>query len=371
MLFEEFYLSGVRLKNRIAVAPMTRTSASPFGYVTEQMIRYYAAYAEGGFSLIITEGTYTDEAYSQGYTNQPGIATEEHMKTWKPLIQAVHERGAKIFVQLMHAGALTQGNRFRSETIAPSAVQPRGKQLTIYGGEGDYRLPRQMTRTEAEDVKSGFVQSACLAVEAGFDGIELHGANGYLLDEFITEYTNVRTDEYGGAVENRVRYPAEVVKAVKEAVKGACPVGIRISQAKVNDSSYKWSGGESDAAVIFAALVEAGADFIHVTEYDALSPAFGEGKSLATCAKEYGHVPVISNGNLEDPERATRILKKGEADIVSLGKGALANMDWPNRVRSGQPLDPYDPDMLQPRATLSNAAAWRARKAGGKGTFYF
>lgn len=359
MLFTPFNLSSLQLKNRIAVAPMTRTSATPSGIVTEQMIQYYSTFAEGGFSLIIVEGTFIDESYSQGYENQPGIANIEQMEAWAKLVRAVHSQGAMIIAQLMHAGALTQGNRFRQDTIAPSSVQPRGEQLTIYRGEGRYPLPREITRMEMEDIKDGFAKSARLAVEAGFDGIELHGANGYLLDEFLTDYTNTRTDEYGGRVENRVRYLAEVLQTVRNTVAGHCPVGIRISQGKVNDGKHKWAGGEADARIIFHTLAESNADFIHVTEYDALSPAFGQGKTFAALAKEYSGLPIIANGGLETPVLATTLLESGQADIISLGKGALANMDWPKRVASGQALMDFDSLMLQPLATLQNAANWR------------
>lgn len=271
----------------------------------------------------------------------------------------------------MHAGALTQGNRFRDETIAPSAVKPKGEQLTIYGGEGQYPMPREITRQEMKQVMDGFVESAVRAKEVGFDGIELHGANGYLLDGFITKYTNQRTDEYGGSAENRVRFQSEIIHKIKEAVGRDFPVGIRISQGKVNDGRHKWSNGPHDAPIIFKSLAKAGANFIHITEYDCTQPAFGEGPTLTHYAKTYSKLPVITNGGIYDPNTAEMSLNSGEADLVALGKAALANMDWVQKAVSGESLKEFDFNMLQPFATLDNAEKWRGKVNQTKPKFRF
>lgn len=353
-LFSPVQLGNLKLKNRIALAPMTRVSAAEDGSVTERMIRYYLRFVQGGFGLIITEGTYIDESHSQGYLYQPGLTSREHIKSWRRLTEAVHHGGARIFSQIMHAGALSQGNRFTAVSVAPSTVQPKGEQLAMYRGTGAYRMPREITGAEIQEVIGSFAAAAVHAREAGFDGVEIHGANGYILDEFLTDYTNRRTDEYGGSTENRVRLSAEVIQRIREAVGPDYPVGIRISQAKVNDYEHKWQDGESDAQIIFSRLAQAGADFIHVTEYDASLPAFGTGSSLAALAKKYGRVPVIANGNLEDPLKADALLAKSEADLVSLGKGALANRDWPNRALQGEPIRPFTPEIFQPYADIKD-----------------
>jgi 2,4-dienoyl-CoA reductase-like NADH-dependent reductase (Old Yellow Enzyme family) len=244
--------------------------------------------------------------------------------------------GGKIFVQLMHAGALSQGNRFLKETLGPSAIQPKGEQMKFYGGDGPFQVPKEATKEEITEVLRGFVNSAKRAKEVGFDGIEIHGANGYILDQFLTDYTNQRNDEYGETTENRVRLLVEVTKAVREAVGQDYTLGIRISQGKVNDYTHKWADKEKDAEIIFGQLGKAGLDYIHVTEYEAWQPAFPEGEgtkatdsafgyggpSLAALAKKYGSLPVIANGGLEDPKRAAEIIAKGEADFITLGKGA-------------------------------------------------
>ncbi len=224
--------------------------------------------------------------------------------------------------------------------------------MGAFGGNGEYPVPHELSREGIREIVEEFAAAAVRAREAGFDGVEIHGANGYLLDQFLTDYTNERTDEYGGSVENRVRFGVEVIRAVREAVGEGYPVGIRVPQGKVNDHEHKWAGGKSEAAVVFQSYGGAGVDFIHVTEYEATKPAFGSGPTFAALAREYGGVPVIANGTLEDPEVAEGLLKAGEADVIALGKGALSNMDWPNRVSEGLPLNPFDPEVLSSLKTL-------------------
>ena len=348
---------------------MARVSATFEGLATTQMVSYYTSFARGGFGLIITEAIYTDDKYSQGYLNNPGLINEEQTQAWKKVVDSVHQAGAKIFAQIMHAGALSQGNRFIHETIGPSTVQPKGKQMEFYEGKGLYRIPKEATQQELSEVINGFVNTAKRAKTAGFDGVEIHGANGYLLDQFLTDYTNRRTDEYGGSTENRVRLLVEVSKAVREAVGQDFTLGIRISQGKVNDYNYKWAGKEKDAEIIFSQLGSAGLDFIHVTEYKAWQPAFPKDEetiitnsgldnsdlSLAALAKKYGKVCVIANGHLEDPVKAKEIIEKGEADIITLGKGALANHDWVNKVKNGEPLTKFDEEkVLRPDVKIKD-----------------
>ncbi|PWA11224.1 NADH:flavin oxidoreductase [Pueribacillus theae] len=356
VLFESVKLGSITLGNRVGLAPMTRVSASPEGLATEQMVSYYTKFARGGFGLIITEGVYPDDKYSQGYLNQPGIMNDEQVKAWKKVTDAVHKEDSKIVIQLMHAGALSQGNRFKESTLGPSAVQPKGEQLEMYFGKGAFPVPKEATKEEITEVTEGFVNAAKRAKEAGFDGIEIHGANGYILDQFLTDYMNQRTDEYGGSTENRVRLLVEVCKAVRDAVGKNFTVGIRISQGKVNDHTHKWANKEKDAEIIFGQLGQAGIDFIHVTEYEAWQPAFGdEGDSLAKLAKKYGKVPVIANGYLHDPNKAKEIVEKGEADVITLGRGALANGDWVNKVKNGETLEEFIPEkLLSPNAKIKD-----------------
>jgi 2,4-dienoyl-CoA reductase-like NADH-dependent reductase (Old Yellow Enzyme family) len=347
-------IQNTSLRNRLAVAPMTRVSATGTGEPTQAMHDYYVRFAQGGFGLVITEGLYTDAAFAQGYLNQPGLADDEQARRWAPITDALRAHGAITFAQLMHAGALSQGNRFRMHSAGPSAVQPKGTQMTFYYGKGEYAVPREMDGADIADVIQGFVDSAVRAVRLGrFDGIEIHGANGYLLDQFLGAHTNLRTDRWGGAVASRVGLLVDVLTSVKTAVGAQVPVGIRISQGKVNDFTSKWPGGEQDAAAIFGALARAGADFIHVTEFEAWQPAFaGDGDSLVALARRYAPgVPIIANGGLHDLERAVDVLASG-ADVIALGRSALANPDMPKLLaRAAQPRA-FDGSILGPIADI-------------------
>ncbi|MFC4359811.1 NADH:flavin oxidoreductase [Halobium salinum] len=365
-LFESFDLDGLDLDNRVGLAPMTRTSATDDGHATDEMARYYAKFAEGGFSFLVTEGIYTDTDHSQGYANQPGLATDEQADSWEPVVDRVHDAGAPVFAQLMHAGALVQGNRWTDETVGPSAVRPKGEQLEMYGGEGQFAEPQELSTDELDGIRETFVVAAERAAEAGFDGVEVHGANGYLLDQFLTAYTNQRDDEYGGDVESRVRFPTEVLQAVADATPDGFVVGVRLSQSKVNDPDYRWEG-EAEAEAVFDAFSAAGADYLHVTEADVTAPAFegdagdtGDGgnetdATLAELAAEYGDAPVVANGGLEDPEAARATVEAG-ADLITLGTGALANPDWPTRVENDEPLADLDFErVLQPDASIDDS----------------
>lgn len=359
MLFSSTSLGGLPLNNRVGLAPMTRVSATADGRVTDEMAQYYARFAEGGFSFLVTEGTYTDDAYSKGYLNQPGLVTDAHVDTWSQVVDAVHDAGSLIFAQLMHSGAQNQGMppSRNDETIAPSPVQPNGEKSEAYGGSGPYPVPREATQEDLETARKGFVTAAKNAHSAGFDGVEIHGANGYFLNEFLSTTMNQRDDEYGGEPTARVRYPAEVVSAVAEAVPEDFVVGIRISQTMVTHDDYQWPEGEDAAAVFFEELSAAGADYVHTTEPDATVSTFGtDGPTLAEAAVEYvtDETVVIANGGLGTPEAARNALDDG-ADLLTLATSALANPDWPTRVAEGDELADFNwKTFLAPEASISS-----------------
>lgn len=352
--FTPIDINGVALRNRFAVAPMTRVSATEDGNATAEMARYYERFARGGFGLLITEGLYTDRAFAQGYRHQPGLTDAAQAHAWRPVVEAAHRHGARIVAQLMHAGAISQGNRFRDGTVGPSAVQPRGQQMAFYYGQGPYPTPRAMTEEAIADAVQGFADAAGRAVgEAGFDGIEIHGANGYLIDQFLTDDSNQRTDRWGGDASRRVAFLLAVFGAVRAKVGERVPVGVRISQGKVNDFAHKWAGGERDAEAIFGSLADAGVDAIHVTEHEAWKPAFeGGSDSLVGLARRFApKVRLIANGGLHDPARARETFEAG-ADLVALGKGALANPDFPDRIGAGREVAAFDPALLGPIANI-------------------
>jgi 2,4-dienoyl-CoA reductase-like NADH-dependent reductase (Old Yellow Enzyme family) len=356
-LFAPIVINGHTVKNRLAVAPMTRISATEDGRATETMTRYYERFARGGFGTVSTEGIYTDQAFSQGYAHQPGMTDEAQANAWKPVVSGIKAHGALAIAQIMHAGAISQGNRFRDTTVGPSAVQPKGEQMAFYSGKGRYALPAAITEAQIADAIMGFAESAGRAVEvAGFDAIEIHGANGYLLDQFLTDHANTRADRWGGTTKSRVRLILETFKAVRAKVGAKVPVGVRISQGKVNDYHHKWADAERDAEIIFGSLAEAGADFIHVTDFEAWTPAFtSEGPSLMRLAKRYApKAAIFANGGLHNIEQAVAALDDG-ADIVTIARGALANPDLPKRLSDRGILNDFNPTILGPIANIKES----------------
>lgn len=356
-ILSHYDIGDLRLRNRLAVAPMTRVSATEAGLATPEMARYYERFAKGDFGLIITEGLYTDQKYAQGYPFQPGISDVEQALAWRVVTDLIHAHKGAAFAQLMHAGALSQGNRFETATAAPSSVRPKGTQMKFYYGEGQYPIPQAMTDEDIADAITGFAQAATLATrDAGFDGVEIHGANGYLLDQFLSDYTNQRQDRWGGNVRARIGLTLEVFKAVRAAVGAGAPVGVRISQGKVNDHAHKWEGGEAAAEVIFGSLKDAGVDFIHVTEFEAWQPAFAQGNSsLVELARRYApKVAIIANGGLDKSQRAGQVVRDG-ADMIALGKAALANPDLPRRLATHTDLARFDTSILGPIADIKDS----------------
>ncbi|MBN67218.1 MAG: NADH:flavin oxidoreductase [Rickettsiales bacterium] len=332
----------LHLKNRAVVAPMSRVSTKGDGIPTAKMAEYYSQFAKGGFAMIVTEGTYTDRAYAQAYPNQPGITDQAQQNGWARVVESVHKHDSKIILQLMHAGALSQ---HLSNTRAPSRIEPMRKMLPGYSiKQGRYPTPHAMNLMDIDQVIEGYVQSAKRSVEAGFDGVEIHSANGYLLDQFITDYTNMREDMYGGSVENRIRLTCEIIKAVKQVTSERHIVGVRLSQGKVNDFDYLWPGGLSDGEIIFDAVKHAGADYIHFAsegkgfDHGCLTR---EGDSLPKLAKSLTNLPVIANGGMHNPQQAEHILHENHADLLALGTGALSNPDWPIRLENGENIEDF------------------------------
>lgn len=352
------------LTNRLAVAPMTRVSAQPDGVPTDAMADYYQAFAAGGFGLVITEGTYTDSAYAQGYLNQPGIVTDAHIRGWATIAARIHTAGAATVLQLMHAGALSQGNPHRPDAAGPSPVQPKGEMMPEYGGSGPWPLPREMSLEDIRDAVQGFGAAALNARTAGFDGVEIHAANGYLLDQFLTRYTNQRTDAYNGhSLTGRLRLLTKVITQVRAAVGGDFLVGVRLSQTKVNDVDYRWNGPE-EAEAIFRAATRAGADYLHIASEgrDWIQTAkLDTGETLTALARRTTDLPVIANGGMHDPDQARDVLTGEHADLLSLARGALANPDLPHRLATGRSLLPFAHGMISPKADLDNTAQWRTQ----------
>ncbi|WP_222852171.1 NADH:flavin oxidoreductase [Olivibacter sp. SDN3] len=356
-LFDPFPLGRHVLKNRFALAPMTRTSANANGVPTKKMQDYYAALAKGGFSLIITEGTYTDDAYSQALSYQPGMTNSKHTKGWHKVVRFIHKYGSLAICQLMHAGALATKD---GESIAPSAIQPLGTRMTKGGASAEsYAIPKAMDKKDIQQVIDGFANAAEAAQQAGFDGVEIHAANGYLLDQFITPYTNTRTDDYGGTIKNRFRIVKEIISAIRKKYDSAFLIGLRLSESKVNDLTYRWPEGVAFAKELFKEVATADLSYIHIAaeggnwERECL---YTDGISSSSIAAELTQLPIIINGGLHDLAKAERIVNSGHGHLIAIGKAAIGDPEWVNKIKCGIPPNPFKKAMITPYFTLANTA---------------
>lgn len=342
------------LINRAVVAPMSRVSGTADGLATDEMMHYYAAFATGGFGVIITEGIYTDVYASKSYNNQPGLTNAAQYTSWEKVTRAVHRSPTLIFAQLMHGGALSQCS---GNTLAPSPVKPVGVKLTPYGGGGDFPLPEEMDLTDIQTMQQGFIDSAVNAHKAGFDGIEIHGANGYLLDQFLTPELNHRNDQYGGTMQNRFRAIAEIIDGIKASVPQGFIIGLRISEGKVNDLTYRWAHGIETAQELANEIKRSQPDYVHVAvqtgewERDSF---YGAGSSLALVIREATGILVIANGGFHNLNKAETALNNNHADLLAIGKAALADPHWVVKTLRELPVIPFHRDMQWPEVTIAH-----------------
>lgn len=328
ILFESINLGIHRLKNRIVMAPMTRSRANKNGVATPVMAQYYTQRASAG--LIITEASQIS-LQGTSYPNTPGIYSKEQILGWKNITEDVHEAGSKIFIQLFHGGRISHPDTLRGETpVAPSAIRPEGLIHTFPSNERKaFIIPRALKTLEIRDIIEHYGNAAKNAVEAGFDGIEIHAGNGYLLDQFLRDSTNKRTDKYGGSFENRTRLLLEVIKETKKYINPE-NIGIRLSPLNsFNDIT------DSNPLGLYSFLLEELNSFnlayVHFIE-DGLSSKnleFFTGVSL-TLGKYYKG-KIIGNGNYT-LERADFEIFNSIIDFVSFGKLFISNPDLPNRL---------------------------------------
>lgn len=364
LLHSPFGLGPHTLPNRLVVAPLTRVSATPDGCATAEMAEYYRRYAQGGWGLIVSEATYVDDHAAQGYFRQPGIVTPAQIAAWQQVTDAVHGAGGRIVLQLSHAGALGQGNPRGRATVAPSAVRPAGEIARRYRGMGPYAIPTPLDEAGIAAIIAAFGQAARNAMQAGFDGVEIHGANGYLIHQFLTPDSNRRTDGWGGALENRLRFPLAVLQAVRQAVPADRILGLRLSQSRANDASAQWQDGAAEAEGIFSAMGRVPGLYLHISSHTGCAPVFDSGRSLAGLARHHSGHPVIANGRLESGDLAESLLASGEADLISLGKAAIADPFWPAKTLRGEAPQAFHPDMISPVADLTSRMAWDWSQSG-------
>jgi N-ethylmaleimide reductase len=327
-------IGGMHLKNRVVMAPMTRSRSDEAGVPPDYAADYYAQRADAG--LIITEAT-NISAQARGYPRTPGIWSEAQITAWKHITDAVHKRDGKIFLQLWHTGRMSHPDMLGGALpVAPSAIRPHG-QIRVHDGMKDFVTPRALETSEIPAIVNDYRRAAQNAKRAGFDGVEVHSANNYLLEQFVRDSTNHRTDLYGGTLENRLRFPLEVVKAVVE-VWGAERVGIRISPVTTTPGETPL---DSDTMATYGAYVEAlsvlGLLYIHDIEgVTQQSRDAGDGISFAALRERFNGAYIANNQYTL--ELAEQTLAAGHADLFSIGRPFIANPDLIQRLGSGAPL---------------------------------
>ncbi|MDB5099214.1 MAG: alkene reductase [Cyanobacteria bacterium RYN_339] len=331
-LFSPYQLGPIALANRVVMAPMTRSRA--IGNVpNELMARFYGARADAG--LLITEGT-APAPDGLGYARIPGIYTDEQVAGWKLVTEAVHARGGKIFVQLMHTGRVGHPLNLPAgaELLAPSAIAAPGAMWTDQEQLQPHPVPREMTAADIRKAVDGFAYAANRAIEAGFDGVELHGANGYLIEQFLNPAANERKDAYGS---DRNRFALEVVEAVAAAI-GAERVGIRLSPYSVAQGHVPFDGIDEQYAALAKALGALGLAYVHVVDHSALGapPVPQAVKDLIR--RNFGRTYITAGGY--DRATAEQDLEAGKGDLVAFGRPFIANPDYVSKLQSGAALTP-------------------------------
>ncbi|RUO38702.1 alkene reductase [Aliidiomarina shirensis] len=339
VLFEAFPLnSALTLANRFVMAPLTRCMAGPGLVPTDTMADYYARRADAG--LIISEATII-RADAQGYPNVPGIFSDEQIAGWKKVTAKVHANGGKIFMQLWHVGRVAHSHFSGLQPVAPSAVKhegtlPRMRDLS-------YEMPKALTKEDIQQLVSDYVTAAKNAMAAGFDGVEIHGANGYLIDQFLHFDTNKRTDEYGETPENMSRFALEVVDAVTAAV------GAERTALRITPGAYAHIEPDARDREVFDYFIEQlnqrELAYLHLGIFDDSMTFEHLGGRSSTYIRERYQGTFISVGGLT-PETAAQGITENAFDLAAIGRPFIANPDFVNRVREQKPLVEYDASML-------------------------
>ena len=347
LLFSPLQLGGVKLAHRVVMAPLTRMRSAQPGNIPQDMnVEYYAQRATNG-GLIITEATQISPQ-GQGYPATPGIHSAEQIKGWQKVVNAVHAKGGLIFLQLWHVGRISHSSLHANGAlpVAPSAVRPAGDAYTSDGRMVPFETPRALERPEILAMVDDYKNAAKNAQKAGFDGVEIHGANGYLIDQFLRDRTNLRKDEYGGSLENRTRFLVEVAQAVVK-VWGGGRVGVRFSPfGSFGDMSE--SHPEELFSLAVAKMATLGLAYVHLVEpRQDESPGFDMGRwaatSIGTLFRDKFPGQIIAAGGYTG-ELAESAIAAGDVDAIAFGRNFIANPDLPKRLASGGELNQYHRD---------------------------
>jgi 2,4-dienoyl-CoA reductase-like NADH-dependent reductase (Old Yellow Enzyme family) len=354
-LYQPFALGRLKLRNRIVMAPMTRRF-SPEGIPTSGVAKYYRRRVQGGVSLVFTEGTWVPHTGASNDSNVPRLYGEDALQGWKLVVDAVHDAGGFIMPQLWHVGL------FAPDYLrVPSAGYASDRQLQvgpsgIAGTIGSF-LPDRVRPMSSDDISAvieAFAHSAECAYKLGFDGVALHGGHGYLIDQFLWEGTNLRTDEYGGSIGARARFAADIVKECKRRTSSSFPVVLRISQWKLHDYGAKLAHTPAELATLLEPLVEAGVDVFDCSQREYWKPEFeGSDLNFAGWTKKLTGRPSITVGSVglttefmaslggakssvDNIDRLIKMLERGDFDLVAVGRMLISDPDWPNKIRDGK-----------------------------------
>ncbi|OZB45931.1 MAG: alkene reductase [Thiomonas sp. 15-66-11] len=339
ILFSETTLGPLKLQNRLVMAPLTRSRAT--GNIPNAlMAEYYAQRASLG--LIIAEGT-SPSPNGLGYPRIPGVFSDAQVAGWKLVTDAVHAKGAKMFLQLMHCGRIAHPLNLPAgaRVLAPSAVVAPGEMYTDAEGLKPHPVPQAMTEADIKTAIAEYAAAAKNAVAAGFDGVELHAANGYLLEQFIRPNTNQRADAYGGSIENRARFVLEVVDAAIAAI-GKDKVGIRLSPYGVFNDMPVYDGMDADYTYLAQQLDARGVVYVHLVDHSPMGAPPVPDAIKAMFRKTFKRTLILSGGY--DAARAESDLAAGKCDLIAVGRPILANPDLLARWKAGAALNAPDMD---------------------------
>ena len=346
-------IGKITLANRVVMAPMARNYAPNF-VPDEKLATYYARRAEHGVGLIITEASFIDHPVANGFKGTPAIFGEEALAGYRAVVERVHAHSGKIFCQLWHMGAERPVGGIPNPelpSVSPSGILAPG-----------VRRGKALDLAEIAEVQASFARAAANARRVGFDGIEIHGAHGYLIDAFLSEVTNQRTDAYGGTFDKRLRFAVEVIEQVRQTVGDDFPLSFRTSQWKSQDYGAKIYRTPGELGTALSAFVRAGVDIIHCSTRRFWEPEFeGSDLSLAAWSRRVSGKPVIAVGGVtlhgdftqfEDPalglrgmatarptanlDRVEQALERGDFDLIAVGRAMLANPDWLAKIKAGQ-----------------------------------
>ncbi len=337
MLFSPAKLGSLTLKNHIVMAPMTRNRATA-NVPNELMTEYYRQRAGAG--LIITEGT-SPSPHGLGYARIPGLFSQEQVKGWRKVTEAVHAEDGKIFVQLMHTGRVSHLKNMPAGTrvLAPSAVRMAGEIYTDVAQMQPYSEPEAMSEADIQNAIAEYVESSRLAIEAGFDGVELHGANGYLIDQFINPASNQRTDAWGGTASKRLEFALQVATKVALAI-GGSKVGFRVSPYGVFNDMQHFPEIQDTYAELAQRLSPLKLAYMHIVDHSSMGAPEVNDFVKQAIRKNFQGSLILSGGY--DRERAERDLQEKRADLIAFGRPFISNPDLVEKLKNAQPL--RDPD---------------------------